>query len=111
MSALAVEGLRVHRGARQVVSDVSFTLERGDILVVVGPNGAGKTSLLEGLPGLVPAAGRVRFGAEVVHTLASRSAVFSYLPDGAEPPAEVNVSTLVAHAARYGGADGDEARR
>jgi ABC-2 type transport system ATP-binding protein len=103
MSTLAVEALRVHRGERLVVGDVSFTLERGETLVVVGPNGAGKTSLLEGLLGLVPAEGRVRYGNEVVHTLASRSSVFSYLPDGAEPAWEVSVSTLVAHAARYGG--------
>jgi putative ABC transport system ATP-binding protein len=33
-------------GGKLIVDDVSFTVERGDILAVVGPSGAGKSSLL-----------------------------------------------------------------
>lgn len=54
---------RVRSGAErvEVLSGISFEVERGGLLAVVGPNGAGKTTLLRVLAGVVPpAAGRVR---------------------------------------------------
>jgi ABC-type polysaccharide/polyol phosphate transport system ATPase subunit len=40
--------------------EVSFSLDRGEVLGVVGPNGAGKTTLLRALGGILrPAGGRV----------------------------------------------------
>lgn len=53
---LVAENVHVHRGARAIVENVSFSLERGDALVVSGPNGAGKTTLLRALAGLLPLA-------------------------------------------------------
>jgi branched-chain amino acid transport system ATP-binding protein len=40
-------------GGVLAVSDVSFTLERGEILGVIGPNGAGKTTLFDLLSGYI----------------------------------------------------------
>ena len=45
-TVLEVTGLDVTVGLRQVVRDVSFTVGRGDVVVITGDNGAGKTSLL-----------------------------------------------------------------
>jgi ABC-2 type transport system ATP-binding protein len=102
-AALVVDRLTVDRGGRRVVNDVSFTLAPGDIVTVVGPNGAGKSSLLEAMLGLLPvAAGCVTFDGRPLRYLKRRSYVFSYMPDDAEPPAEVHVGTLVAHAERFG---------
>ena len=36
----------------QIIQDVSFSLEAGDVLGLIGPNGAGKTSLLKLIGGL-----------------------------------------------------------
>jgi len=45
---------------------VSFTVDRGEVFVVVGPNGAGKTTLLRSLVGIYqPDEGVVRMGARV----------------------------------------------
>src|SRR5262249_19023190 len=44
-----VTGLDVRAGERQLLSDVSFAIERGEHLALVGPNGSGKTTLLETL--------------------------------------------------------------
>jgi iron complex transport system ATP-binding protein len=101
--ALQVDRLTVDRGGRRVVTEVSFALAPGDIVTVVGPNGAGKSSLLEATLGLLPATdGWVRFDGRPLHDLQGRSRVFSYMPDEAEPPPEVRIQTLVAHAERFG---------
>ena len=62
ISALVVEGLRIERGGRTLLRDLSFRVDAGEALMLTGPNGAGKTSLLRCLAGLLrPAAGDIRF--------------------------------------------------
>lgn len=55
MSILEVRHLTKRYGAVQALKDVSFTLERGEILGVVGESGCGKTTLLRLISGLEPA--------------------------------------------------------
>ena len=57
MKAIAVAGLHVRRGTRDVVHDASFGAERGDILALMGASGSGKTSVLRAVGGLDPIAG------------------------------------------------------
>ena len=57
---LSAEGLAKSYGDREVVSDVSFALHRGEVFGFLGPNGAGKTTTIRMLVGLVrPTRGRV----------------------------------------------------
>lgn len=56
--------VRVDRGAFSL--DVAVTAADGELVVVLGPNGAGKSTLLGALAGLVPTAGRISIGDEVV---------------------------------------------
>jgi zinc transport system ATP-binding protein len=44
-----------------VISDLSFNVNKQDILVVLGPNGAGKTTLLRAILGLIPSTGEVKW--------------------------------------------------
>ncbi|MFN7110667.1 MAG: LPS export ABC transporter ATP-binding protein [Brevundimonas sp.] len=55
----AEKGLRVRNiarafGQRQVVSDVSLTVQRGEVAGLLGPNGAGKTTCFYMITGLIP---------------------------------------------------------
>ncbi len=52
LDRLDVEGLSVSYGARRVLHDVSFTVRRGEFVVITGPVGAGKSTLLRALLGL-----------------------------------------------------------
>ncbi|MBF6300035.1 ABC transporter ATP-binding protein [Nocardia amamiensis] len=44
--AVEVRGLRVRRGGREVLHDVSLTIPRGSITGLLGPSGCGKTTLM-----------------------------------------------------------------
>lgn len=50
---LTVERLRAGYGALEVLHEVSFTVERGEIAAILGANGAGKTTLMRALAGLI----------------------------------------------------------
>ena len=51
MSAIEVEGLRKSYGGREVLHDLSFSVETGEVFALLGPNGAGKTTTVEILEG------------------------------------------------------------
>jgi branched-chain amino acid transport system ATP-binding protein len=60
---LAVRDLRVARGGRTVVTDVSLDVRPGQITALLGPNGAGKSSLVLALAGVIrPSAGTIHLG-------------------------------------------------
>ena len=46
-------------GKKQVLSDINFTAERGEVIGIVGTNGAGKTTFLKSLLGLTRASGEI----------------------------------------------------
>src|ERR1039458_10454161 len=62
---LAVDGVCVRLSGREVLHDVSFTIQAGEFVGLIGSNGAGKTTLLRGILGLqAPAAGTVRIAGQ-----------------------------------------------
>jgi len=63
---LRVEGLNAGYGPVQVLWDLGFHVDRGEIVCLVGANGAGKTTLLRAISGLVRTAGRVIFGDRLI---------------------------------------------
>jgi lipopolysaccharide export system ATP-binding protein len=54
-NVLAAVSLGKTYGKRQVVSDVSLNVRRGEAVGLLGPNGAGKTTVFYMITGLVPA--------------------------------------------------------
>ncbi|MFE2041357.1 ABC transporter ATP-binding protein [Streptomyces sp. NPDC059477] len=68
-AALSVEGLRMRYGSTDVLHDVTFRVQPGEVVALLGPNGAGKTTTIEILEGFrTPSAGRVRvLGTDPAH--------------------------------------------
>ncbi len=52
-TGLRVEHIARSFGARQVVRDVSLTVQRGEVAGLLGPNGAGKTTCFYMITGLI----------------------------------------------------------
>lgn len=53
---IVMEGVRLSRGGRAVLTDLSMTFPSGTVTAVVGRSGVGKSTLLSALNGLVPSA-------------------------------------------------------
>lgn len=57
---VTIEGLSKSFGSHQVLKNISFNVEPGEIFVLMGPSGSGKSVLLKHIVGLeAPSAGRV----------------------------------------------------
>ncbi len=68
-SLVQLSDVRIDRGGRTILRDVSLDVPRGSITAVLGPSGSGKSTLLAALTGeLRPVSGSVRlFGDEIPH--------------------------------------------
>ena len=59
---MQLQGVSKRYGALQVLNDVSFSIEPGEIFGIAGPNGAGKSTLLNACTGLArPDRGQIHF--------------------------------------------------
>jgi len=67
MPLLTVEKLNKSFGDVPVLRDVSFTLEKGEVLAVIGKSGGGKTTMLRCLNSLETAdSGKITVGSDVI---------------------------------------------
>lgn len=72
---LAVEHVSLSFGGVKAVTDISFSVRRGEICALIGPNGAGKSSLLNVVNGVYrPQGGRVVYDGLVTSRSAPRDA-------------------------------------
>lgn len=83
---LEAKNISVSFGAVRAIEDVSFHVDRGEIVALVGPNGAGKSTALKAVFGLVSlASGSMRFEGEDLAGLRPDERVLkgiSLIPEG-----------------------------
>ena len=59
---LEVKNITYKVGPKPILSNISFSLEKGQILTIIGPSGSGKTSILKAIAGLIkPNIGNISF--------------------------------------------------
>jgi zinc/manganese transport system ATP-binding protein len=93
---LAVDGLGVRLGGRQVLDDVSVHVGAGEFTGLIGSNGAGKTTLFRVILGLTPAgAGEVLIAGR---PRSRRNPLIGYVPQkfSLDPDAPLRARDLVA---------------
>lgn len=102
---IQVESLTKRYGFRTAVQDVTFEVQRGEILGFLGPNGAGKTTTMRILSGYLPAdEGRaVVAGFDVFEQPLEAKRRIGYLPE--QPPlyTEMTVDGFLDFVARIKG--------
>ncbi|MCP4755471.1 MAG: ATP-binding cassette domain-containing protein [Proteobacteria bacterium] len=80
---IEVENLSKHYGSFKAIDEVSFTVDRGEVVGFLGPNGAGKTTTMRILTGFMPpSTGQARVAGFDIQTqsLKARKRI-GYLPE------------------------------
>jgi len=99
-------------GPRRAVTDVSFAVERGEIVGLLGPNGSGKSTIFRMLTGyLVPTSGRIEIaGHDVVADSLAVRRVISYVPEDAPLYDHMRVGEFLRFMANLKGLQGAAAK-
>lgn len=104
---IEVEHLTKSYGQARAVNDISFTVEKGEILGFLGPNGAGKTTTMRILTGYLPATGGTAriSGFDVFEDSMEVRKRIGYLPETPPLYPDMSVSDYLAFVARIKGVD------
>src|ERR1700753_3794987 len=82
---IKVENLTKMFGPKKAVNDISFSVERGEVLGFLGPNGAGKSTSMRMITGFIPpTSGRVSIGGhDMLTDPLPAKRLLGYLPESA----------------------------
>jgi ABC-2 type transport system ATP-binding protein len=110
---LEIEMIKVERlsksfGPKLAVNEVSFTVERGEVLGFLGPNGAGKSTTMRMITGFIPpTAGRVTVGRfDVAKDPLPAKRLIGYLPENAPAYTDMTVEGFLKFCAELRGLSG-----
>ncbi|WP_289040987.1 ABC transporter ATP-binding protein [uncultured Aliiroseovarius sp.] len=92
MSLLAISDLSVTRRGRNILRDVSLTIDAGEVVGLIGGNGAGKTTLMRAALGLIGFDGHSSLADMPLRVRAKQAA---WLPQARELAWPVDVQTVV----------------
>lgn len=102
---IEVEHLTKRYGRHTAVNDVSFTVNRGEIVGLLGPNGAGKSTIMRVLSCFMPAtSGTVRVaGLDVFHAADDVRRRIGYMPENNPLHLDMRVREYLKFRARLKG--------
>src|SRR6266567_1603320 len=105
---IKVNNLAKAFGPRRAVDDISFTVERGEVLGFLGPNGAGKSTTMRMVTGFMPpTSGKVTVGGfDVVESPIEVKRLIGYLPENAAAYPDMTVQGFLSFAAEIRGLSG-----
>ncbi len=110
---IEVQNLSKAFGAKLAVNDVSFTVQRGEVLGFLGPNGAGKSTTMRMITGFIPpTAGDVIVGGfNIERDPIAAKRLIGYLPENAPSYTDMTVRGFLNFAAELRGFRGAEKAR
>jgi ABC-2 type transport system ATP-binding protein len=110
---IKVDNLTRTFGPKSAVDNVSFQVERGEVLGFLGPNGAGKSTTMRMITGYIPpTSGRVVVcGFDVAEQPIEARRRIGYLPESAPSYHDMSVASFLGFAAEMRGFRGDDKRR
>jgi len=110
---IEVEHLTKYYGAFPAISDVSFTVAKGEVLGFLGPNAAGKTTTMRILTGFMPpSSGTVRIaGYDVVSNSLQARRHIGYLPETVPLYTDMTVKGYLAFMGTIRGMNNNDIRR
>ncbi len=100
-------------GTKRAVDEISFSVERGEVLGFLGPNGAGKSTTMRMITGFIPpSSGAVTVGGfDVVEQPIAARRLIGYLPENAPAYTDMTVHGFLNFAAEIRGLRGDAKRK
>jgi len=100
-------------GAKLAVNDISFGVERGEVLGFLGPNGAGKSTTMRMITGFIPPSdGTITVGGHDITTdPISAKRLIGYLPENAPVYADMSVQGFLSFCAELSGLRGDSRKK
>jgi ABC-2 type transport system ATP-binding protein len=106
---IKVEQLSKSFGPKLAVNDVSFTVERGEVLGFLGPNGAGKSTTMRMITGFIPpTSGKVTVGGfDIANQPLAAKRLIGYLPENAPAYTDMTVEGFLSFCAELRGFRGD----
>jgi ABC-2 type transport system ATP-binding protein len=110
---IKVENLVKNFGPKLAVNDVTFTVERGEVLGFLGPNGAGKSTTMRMVTGFIPpTSGRINIGGhDMLENPIPAKRLIGYLPENAPSYADMTVLGFLGFAAEMRGMTGDTKKK
>jgi ABC-2 type transport system ATP-binding protein len=110
---IEINDLRKFYGNKLAVDNISFKVEKGDVLGFIGPNGAGKSTTMRIITGFIPAsAGTVRVGGyDIEKNPIEAKSLIGYLPESAPLYANMTVSGFLSFCAGMRGFSGNEKKQ
>jgi ABC-2 type transport system ATP-binding protein len=106
---IKVQNLAKVFGTKRAVDDVSFSINRGEVLGFLGPNGAGKSTTMRMITGfLPPSAGSVTVGGfDIVEHPIEAKRLIGYLPENAPAYTDMTVYGFLKFTAEIRGLRGE----
>lgn len=110
---ISVQNLSKNFGAKKAVDNVSFRVERGEVLGFLGPNGAGKSTTMRMITGFIPPSGGTASvgGHDVVADPLAAKRLIGYLPENAPAYTDMTVHGFLNFAAEIRGLTGEAKSR
>src|SRR5882762_11058152 len=110
---IKVENLTRAFGPKLAVNNISFSVERGEVLGFLGPNGAGKSTTMRMITGFIPPSeGSVTVGGfDMVEDPIPARRLIGYLPENAPAYTDMTVHGFLNFCAEIRGLSGDAKKR